>query len=124
VTGVFFAGVVIAGLLAEAAVTGFFTGAEVAAGLEVAAPAAFSFLGTLLTGAAADPAVSVAVATGFFTGVVLAADVAVFAGVVVVDFVAVDPATLEMFPTLAGTGQPMHPLHHLPAYIEVQHSAA
>jgi len=58
-------------------------------------PAAFNFLGTLFTGAAADPMVSVAVAAGFFTGVALAADVAVFAGAVVVD-----PATLEMFPTL------------------------
>lgn len=115
VTGVFFTGVVVdAGLLAEAAVTGFFMGVEVVAGVaftgvvvvfagvEADAPAAFNFLGTLFTGAAADPVVSVAVAAGFFTGVALAADVAVFAGVVVVD-----PATLEMFPTLARTDQSM-----------------
>lgn len=112
VTGVFFTGVVVeAGLVADAAVTGFFTGVEVAAGVaftgvlfagvEADAPAALSFLGTLFAGAAADPAVSVAVATGFFTGVALAVDVAVFAGVVEAGFVAVDPATLEMFPILA-----------------------
>jgi hypothetical protein len=109
VTGVFFTGVVVdTGLLAEAVVTGFFAGVvEVApevgftgaaglfAGVAADAPAAFSFLGTLFTGAAADPVVSVTVAAGFFTGGALAAVVAVFAGV------AVDPATLEMFPTLA-----------------------
>jgi len=111
VTGVFFTGVVVeAGLLAEAAVAGFFTGVEdaagvaftgvVFAGVEADAPAALSFLGTLFAGAAADPAVSVAVATGFFTGVALVADVAVIAGVVEAGFVAVDPATLEMFPIL------------------------
>jgi hypothetical protein len=108
VTGVFFTGVVVdTGLLAEAVVPGFFAGVEVvpevafigAAGVfaEVAAdvPAAFSFLGTLFTGAAADPVISVTVAAGFFTGGTLAAVVADFAGV------ALDPATLEMFPTLA-----------------------
>lgn len=109
VTGVFFTGVVVdTGLLAEAVVTGFFAGvvevapevgftgaAGVFAGVAADAPAAFSFLGTLFTGAAADPVVSVTVAAGFFTGGALAAVVAVFAGV------AVDPATLEMFPTLA-----------------------
>jgi hypothetical protein len=106
VTGVFFTGVVVdTGLLTEAAVTGFFMGVEVVAGVAFAGvvadvPAAFNFLGTLFTGVAADPAVSVTVAAGFFTGVALAADVTVFAGVVVVGFVALDPATLEMFPTL------------------------
>ena len=112
VTGVFFTGVVVeAGLLAEAAVTGFLTGVEdavgvaftgvVFTGVEADAPAALSFLGTLFAGAAAVPAVSVAVATGLFTGVALVADVAVFAGVVDAGFDAVDPATLEMFPILA-----------------------
>jgi hypothetical protein len=114
VTGVFFAGVVVAaGLLAEAVVTGFFTGVEVAAGValvavdvafagvEADAPAGLSFFGTLLAGVAAELAVLVAVAAGFLSGMALVADVAVFAGAVVAGFFAVDSATLEMFPTLA-----------------------
>jgi hypothetical protein len=114
VTGVFFAGVVVAaGLLAEAVVTGFFTGVEVAAGValvavdvafagvEADAPAGLSFFGTLLAGVAAELAVLVAAAAGFLSGMALVADVAVFTGAVVAGFFAVDSATLEMFPTLA-----------------------
>lgn len=109
VTGVFFIGVAVdAGLLAEAVVTGFFAGVDVAAGVavlftevEADAPPAFSFLGTLFTGVVVEPAASVVAATGFLTGVDLVVDAAVFAGVVVAGFFAVDSATLEMLPTLA-----------------------
>ena len=111
-TAGFLTGVVVAaGLLADA--TGNFfcvpsgvlalTGAALGA-LEVAveAPAALSFLGTRLTGAAAVSVLLVAEVTGFFTGVGVAfetLDVVVFTGV----FVACPafPATLEIFPTLA-----------------------
>ena len=91
VTGVFFAGVVVdATLLVAAVAVGFFTGVDVEAdatfavpGAEADAPAALSFLGTLLT------------------GVALVADIVVFAVLVVTGFFAVDPATLETFPMLA-----------------------
>ena len=111
---VFLAGVVVtACLLAEAADTGFFTGVDVAAGVvfvtvEVVfagvaadAPVELSFFGTLFTGVAAELAVLVVAVAGFFTGVNVIADDAVFAGVVLAGFFAVDSAILEMFPTLA-----------------------
>jgi hypothetical protein len=119
-TGVFLAGVAVdTALLAGAVVAGFFAGVDVAAGVtldgvaadatgvafaavETGAPAALSFLGTLLAGAVAELTVSVAVAADFVTGVDLTADVAVLAGVVVAGFFAVELATLETFPTLAG----------------------
>ena len=111
---VFFADAeVTAGLLAEAVVTGFLTGVDVAAGVafvavdvvfagvEADAPAELSFFGTLFTGVVAELAVLVPVAVGFFTGVALVAGDAVFAEVVLVGFFAVDAATLATFPTLA-----------------------
>jgi hypothetical protein len=119
-TGVFLTGVAVdTALLAGAVVAGFFAGVEVAAGVtldgveadaagvafagvETGAPAALSFLGTLLAGAVAELTVSVALAAGFVTGVDLTADVAVLAGAVVAGFFAVELATLETFPTLAG----------------------
>lgn len=120
-TAGFFTGVVVAaGLLAETvgsffcvpsgvlALTGVaFAGAGAfgAAGVDVDAPAAFSFLGTRFTGAAAVSVLLVAAAAGFLTGVGLAfeaVEVAVFAGVAAVFFAAcpVLPATFERFPTL------------------------
>jgi hypothetical protein len=91
VTGVFFTGVEIAAGVNFAAVDVVF------AGVEADAPAALSFLGTLFAGVAAElavlVAVAVAVAAGFLTGVALVADAA--------GFFVVDSATLEMFPTLA-----------------------
>jgi hypothetical protein len=106
--------VVAAGLLADATGNDFcvpsgvlaLAGAALdAAGVDGEAPAALSFLGTRLTGAAAVSVLLVAEAIGFFTGVGLAFEavvVAVFTGV----FVACPafPATLEIFPTLAVMG--------------------
>ena len=89
VTGVFFTGVEVAAGVDFVAVDVVF------AGVEADAPAALSFLGTLFAGVAAELAVLVAVtvAAGFFTGVALVADAA--------GFFAFDSATLEIFPTLA-----------------------
>jgi hypothetical protein len=124
-TAGFLTGVVVAvGLLAETvgnffcvpsgvlALTGVaFAGACAvgAAGVGVDAPAAFSFLGTRLTGAVAVSILLAAAATGFLTGAGVAleaVDVAVLTGVVAVFFAAcpVLPATLERLPTLAVPG--------------------
>lgn len=92
------------GVLAFAGVAFTGVGAFGAAGIEEDAPAALSFLGTLLTGAAVVSVVLVAAVAGFLTGVALdAVEVADFAGVAAGFFAAgVLPATLEMLPTLAG----------------------
>lgn len=66
-----------------------FTGVAVVFGV-VDAPLASSFLGSFFTGVAAEFALFVAVAVVFLTGVALVADVAVFAGVAVAGFFAVD----------------------------------
>lgn len=91
VTGVFFTTEVLSSFFAAAGVVVVFVT------LDVGVPAALSFLGTLFTGVAAGLVVSVVAADGFLTGAAL---VAGFTGVAVVDFFAVGPATLEMFPTL------------------------
>jgi hypothetical protein len=92
------------GVLAFAGVAFADVGAFGAAGAEEDAPAALSFFGTLLTGAAAGSVALVAAAAGFLTGVALdAVEVAVFAGAAAGFFAAcpVLPATFDMLPTLA-----------------------